>query len=420
MSYGKLEFKGFGFVYIGELRVLAWRSNGQVAFDVAMDHNVLYVQTVEAACEPRAPSDVLMAILTSQEAPEEPESDAQSGLLLHFHQRLGHLAHDTVERMARDPASGIVLADRKRPTCISCAQGKQTRNLKSKMDTGSNSPIDRVYGVICSDLKGLMTPKDRLHNRYLVNLVDHKSNYYRVFLAPTKDKVAKKFEHFLAFFERHFDCRIHVLRTGGGGEYANVDLFSKRTGVARQISEARNQATNGKAERMHTKILNMARSMIFASRLPLKFWGYAVEYAAYIFNRSPTSVNAKRASPIEVLTKQVPDLRDIVAFGSICSVYRDPGKNSLAQRVEVGVIIGRSDETKGFRVFLQKEKKITITQQVRNVETLSAEQNGQLQRALEYKDRIVEPSATATTTKESPAADDTASPKIGIGKEKSK
>ena len=141
-----------------------------------------------------------------------------------------------------------------------------------------------------------MTPKDRLHNRYLVNFVDHKSNYCRVFLAPTKDKAAKKFEHFLAFFERQFDCRIHVLRTDGGGEYANVDLFCKRTGVARQISEARNQASNGKAERMHRTILNMARSMIFASRLPLTFWGDAVEYAAYILNRSPTSANAKRAS----------------------------------------------------------------------------------------------------------------------------
>ena len=164
----------------------------------------------------------------------------------------------------------------------------------------------------------------------------------------------------------------------------------------------------------------MARSLIFASRLPLSFWGDAVEYAAYILNRSPTSANAKRASPIEVLTKQVPDLRDSVAFGSICSVYRDPGKNSLAQRAQVGVIIGRSDETKGFRVFLQKENKVVITQHVRNVETLSAEQNGQLQRALEYEDRAGEPAATATTSKELPAADDAASPTIRIGKKKLK
>ena len=74
-----------------------------------------------------------MAILTSQAAPDDPEADTLSGSLLHF-QRLGHLAYDTVERMVRDPASDIVLTDRKRPTCISCAQGKQTKNVKSKKD----------------------------------------------------------------------------------------------------------------------------------------------------------------------------------------------------------------------------------------------------------------------------------------------
>ena len=35
--------------------------------------------------------------------------------------------------------------------------------------------------------------------------------------------------------------------------------------------------------------LNMSLSMIFASRLPVTFWGDAVEFAAYILNLSPTS-----------------------------------------------------------------------------------------------------------------------------------
>ena len=89
MFYGKLELKGFGLVYDGESRVLPRRSNGQVAFDVAMKHNVLYVQKVAAACEPRAPSAVLMAILTSQAAPEDPESDTQTGRCCTFTIGLG-------------------------------------------------------------------------------------------------------------------------------------------------------------------------------------------------------------------------------------------------------------------------------------------------------------------------------------------
>lgn len=62
-----------------------------------------------------------------------------------------------------------------------------------------------------------------------------------------------------------------MLRTDGGGGYQNVDLFCKSNGVTRQVSEARNQASNGKAERVHRTALNMAQSMIFASLLPLTF-----------------------------------------------------------------------------------------------------------------------------------------------------
>ena len=68
-----------------------------------------------------------------------------------------------------------------------------------------HSPIDRIGGVICSDLKGPLKSKDRLGNRYLINFIDHKINYCRVFLAHTEDEAAKKFKNFLIFFEKRFD-----------------------------------------------------------------------------------------------------------------------------------------------------------------------------------------------------------------------
>uniref|UniRef100_A0AAV1TQL3 Integrase catalytic domain-containing protein n=1 Tax=Peronospora matthiolae TaxID=2874970 RepID=A0AAV1TQL3_9STRA len=140
--------------------------------------------------------------------------------------------------MARDPALGIQLSNNKRMACVSCLEGKQTRNAQSQQDSGKHSPIDRIGGVICSDLKSPTTPRDRLGNRYLVSFLDHKSDYCRVFLAHTKDAAAKQFEAFLVHFEKLFGFKVHVLRTDGGREYANVDLFCERTGVARQVSEA--------------------------------------------------------------------------------------------------------------------------------------------------------------------------------------
>ena len=133
---------------------------------------------------------------------------------------------------------------------------------------------------------------------------------------------------------------------------------------------------------MHRTVLNMARSMIFACNMPPYSWGDAVEYATYILNWIPTSANEKRASPYEVLTEVAPDLRDIVVLGSTCDVRRDPGKNSLAQRSEEGQIIGRSDETKGYRVYLSKSNVVITMQHVKNIAAITAEQNKRLLRGV--------------------------------------
>ena len=45
LSYEKLERKGFALVFNDDKRALARRSDGTVVFDVAIDSNVLYVET---------------------------------------------------------------------------------------------------------------------------------------------------------------------------------------------------------------------------------------------------------------------------------------------------------------------------------------------------------------------------------------
>ena len=121
--------------------------------------------------------------------------------------------------------------------------------------------------------------------------------------------------------------------------------------------------------------MNMARCMIFNCRLPMHFWGDAVIYAAYVLNRSPCKANPKRSSPIELLQGKPPNLTNIVTFGSPCMVYRKPGKNSLKKRSQRGLILGISEEVKGFRVYLMDDKKVVTTAHVKYIQTLSRAQN---------------------------------------------
>ena len=72
-------------------------------------------------------------------------------------------------------------------------------------DSGANAPTVRIGGVIYSNLKGPIIPKDRRGNRYLFVFIDNKSNYVRVIAARQKNAAAKMFEHFLAWFENEFN-----------------------------------------------------------------------------------------------------------------------------------------------------------------------------------------------------------------------
>jgi hypothetical protein len=107
--------------------------------------------------------------------------------LYNWHKRFSHQTYGAVEALAAKPGSGIKLTDRDRPNCMTCAEGKQTKNRQSKKDSGHNVPIDRIGGVICSDLKGPITSVDREKNRYL----EHKTNYCQISLAKTKDEAAR-------------------------------------------------------------------------------------------------------------------------------------------------------------------------------------------------------------------------------------
>ncbi|KAE9338291.1 hypothetical protein PF008_g12135 [Phytophthora fragariae] len=103
--------------------------------------------------------------------------------------------------MADAPGSGVRLTDMSRLGYLTCVQGQQSRVNQSRKDTGKNWPVDKIGGVICSNIKGPMSPRDRNGNRYLINFVDHSTNYVRAFMAKNKIEATKKVEHFPVFLE---------------------------------------------------------------------------------------------------------------------------------------------------------------------------------------------------------------------------
>ena len=107
--------------------------------------------------------------------------------------------------------------------------------------------------------------------------------------------------------------------------------------------------------------MNMDRSMVFASGLPLRFWGDAAEYVAYIFNISLSKANAGRLSTIQPLKKSTLYISDILVFWSRYIVHRNSSNKSLGKRAKVGMIVGKSDEIKGYWVYTPMHKIVFVT-----------------------------------------------------------
>uniref|UniRef100_A0AAV1T989 GAG-pre-integrase domain-containing protein n=1 Tax=Peronospora matthiolae TaxID=2874970 RepID=A0AAV1T989_9STRA len=100
---------------------------------------MLYVVTKATRDKEGAGGDAIMEALDAH-ATETDADEPHEASLMHWHQRIGHLAFDTIERVALDPALGIRLINTKRMACVACLEGKQTRKAQSKKTAASTRP----------------------------------------------------------------------------------------------------------------------------------------------------------------------------------------------------------------------------------------------------------------------------------------
>ena len=65
-------------------------------------------------------------------------------------------------------------------------------------------------------------------------------------------------------------------------------LHYKQCGIVSQFTPHGTPQRNGVSERRNRTLLDMVRSMMYLTDLPLSFWGYALEIAAFTLNRAPS------------------------------------------------------------------------------------------------------------------------------------
>ena len=115
------------------------------------------------------------------------------------------------------------------------------------------------------------------------------------YLMSHKSESFEKFREFHSKVENQFGKKIKALRSDRGGEYLSqeFDDHLKEKGILSELTPPGTSQWNGVSERRNRTLLDIVRSTMGLSDLPISFWGYALLTAALTLNRAPSKAVEK-------------------------------------------------------------------------------------------------------------------------------
>ena len=116
-----------------------------------------------------------------------------------------------------------------------------------------------------------------------------------MYLMRWKSETFEKFKEFRAKVKNQLGKRIKAIRSNRGGKYLLGDFkdYLTKNGIVSQLTVPGTPQQNGVAERRNKTLLDMVRSMMSYSTLPISFWGYALNTAMYLLNLVPSKAVPK-------------------------------------------------------------------------------------------------------------------------------
>ena len=309
-----------------------------------------------------------------------------------WHCRLGHINKKRISQLQK---SGLLGANDTESfdICESCLCGKMTKAPFS----GTSERASVLLGIIHIDVCGPFKTMSRYGERYYITFTDDYSRFGYVYLMKHKHEAFEKFKLFQSEVENQLDKTIKILRSDRGGEYLSQEFQDhlRSCGIISQLTPPRTPQLNGVSERRNRTLLDMVRSMMSRSTLPLSFWNYALLTAARILNMAPTKKVDK--TPYEMWYGKAPSLSYMKVWG--CEAYvRQEASNKLEPRSTKCIFVGYPKDCLGYYFYIPSENKIFISRKAEFLESKFLMDEASGRRVELEEDQEPQPDATQVGT----------------------
>nr|GEV01249.1 retrovirus-related Pol polyprotein from transposon TNT 1-94 [Tanacetum cinerariifolium] len=212
-----------------------------------------------------------------------------------WHRSLSHLNFNTINLLSKnDIVVGLPkLKFVKDHLCSSCELGKAKRkSFHTKLTPSSKRRLQLLHMDLCGPMR-VASINGKI---YVLVIVDDYSRYTWTQFLRSKDETPKVLIDFLRLVQRELQAQVRVVRTDKGTEFLNQTLhaYFAAKGILHQTFVARTPEQNGIVKRQNRTLVEAARTMLSAAKVPLFLWAEAIATACFTQNRYSTQSRAYR------------------------------------------------------------------------------------------------------------------------------
>ncbi|GKA81751.1 retrovirus-related pol polyprotein from transposon TNT 1-94 [Tanacetum coccineum] len=276
-----------------------------------------------------------------------------------WHRRLYYLNFDTINLLSKkDIMNGLPkLKYVKDQLCSSCELSKAKRStFKTKIVHSSKGWLNLLHMDLCSPMR----IESINVKKYILVIVDDYSRYTWTLFLRTKDETPEVLKDFLKMIQQNLQAQVITVRTDRGIEFLNKTLhaYFKEEGIEHQTSTPRTPEQNDIVKRQNRTLVEAARTMLSASKLPLFFWVEAIATACYTQNRS-LIISRHDKTPYHIINDRKPTLKHLHIFRCTCYLTRD-GENldKMKEKGDSCIFVGYYTTSKGYRVYNRRTRLI--------------------------------------------------------------